>query len=59
MSIRVAAESNEQKEIENRENFKKLIDSHDQLNNSYKKLLNDHEQLQKCYIQLENDCDDL
>ena len=45
--------------MENRENFKKLIDSHDQLNASYKKLLNDHEELQKIYIQLENDYDDL
>ena len=47
------------KESENRDNFKKLIDSHDQLNNSYKKLLNDHEQLQKIYIQLETDYDEL
>lgn len=58
-SIRSAAEVNDSKESENRQNFKKLIDSHDQLNNSYKKLLNDHEQLQKIYIQLESDYDDL
>lgn len=58
-SIRAAAQSNELKESENQENFKRLIESHEQLNNSYKKLLNDHEELQKIYLQLEADYDEL
>jgi hypothetical protein len=59
MSIREAALSSEQKECENQENFKKLIDSHEQLNDSYKKLLVDHEQLQKIYLQMEQDYEEL
>ena len=47
------------KSNENEDNFNKLIDSHDQLNQSYKNLLNDHEQLQKLYLQLESEYDDL
>lgn len=58
-SIRHAAQTNEQKETENQENFKRLIESHEQLNSSYKKLLSDHEQLQKIYLQLESDYDEL
>jgi chromosome segregation ATPase len=58
-SIRAAAHTNEQKESENQENFKKLIRSHEELNESYKKLLVDHEQLQKIYLQLESDFDEM
>jgi hypothetical protein len=59
MTIRHAAETNEQKENENKENFLKILDSHEKLNDSYKKLLSDHEQLQKIYVQLETDYDEL
>lgn len=58
-SIRAAAKSNEIKTSENEENFGKLVESHEQLNQSYKNLLNDHEQLQKLYLTLESDYDEL
>ena len=47
------------KSNENEENFQKLIDSHELLNQSYKKLLGDHEELQNLYIHLESDYDEL
>jgi hypothetical protein len=59
VSIREAAFSSELKESENQENFKKIIDSHEQLNDSYKKLIIDHEQLQKIYLQMELDYEEL
>jgi hypothetical protein len=59
VSIREAAFSSELKESENQENFKKIIDSHEQLNESYKKLIIDHEQLQKIYLQMELDYEEL
>ncbi|CAF0824667.1 unnamed protein product, partial [Brachionus calyciflorus] len=58
-SIRAAAESNDQKETETKENLKKLLDSHEQLNQSYKTLLVDHENLQKIYLQLESDYEEI
>lgn len=58
-SIRAAAESNDLKENETKENLKKLLDSHDQLNQSYKSLLVDHENLQKIYLQLESDYEEI
>lgn len=59
MSIRAAAETNEQKENENEESFQKLVNSHEQLNASYKKLLNDHDELQKMYLQIESDYEEI
>ena len=58
-SIRAAAKSNEIKTTENEENFGKLVESHEQLNQSYKNLLKDHEQLQKLYLTLESEYDEL
>lgn len=58
-SIRAAAESSDFKDNETKENLKKLLDSHDQLNQSYKSLLVDHENLQKIYLQLESDYEEI
>ncbi|RNA44686.1 girdin-like isoform X2 [Brachionus plicatilis] len=58
-SIRAAAQTNDLKENETKENLKKLLDSHDQLNQSYKSLLVDHENLQKIYLQLESDYEEI
>jgi len=56
-SIRQAARSSEKKSADNEENFARLVESHEQLNQSYKKLLGDHEELQKLYVQLEGEYD--
>ena len=58
-TIREAAYTSEQKETENQINFQKIIDSHEQLNDSYKKLIVDHEELQKIYLQMELDYEEL
>jgi chromosome segregation ATPase len=59
VTIREAAFSSEMKESENQANFTKLIESHEQLNDSYKKLITDHEQLQRIYLQMELDYEEL